>query len=127
MTTAKRGKRTTERPIIVNRRRDAPSWHFNKTFSIDTLVQMVTIFAFVAAPVFAWTRTMERGQEQTRVKQEAMEKRFADQLSEDRERRNAFMAQFKDLNDRMLAIQLDMAKLVATQAAQTRGAERSTR
>jgi Flp pilus assembly protein TadB len=101
----------------VNRRAASP-WHFSKTFSLDTIVQAVTILAFVAAPVFAWTRTMERSQEQTRIKQEAMEKKFNEQMAEDRERRNQFMAQFKELNDQMRAMQLSMATLVATQSVQ---------
>ncbi len=110
-------RRTSKRPIIVNRRAASP-WHFSKTFSLDTIVQAVTILAFVAAPVFAWTRTMERSQEQTRTKQEAMEKKFNEQMAEDRERRNQFMSQFKELNDQMRAMQLSMATLVATQSVQ---------
>ncbi len=99
--------------VIVNRRH--PAWHFNKTFSLDTVFQAVIIISFVSAPIFYWTRTQEKRTDQLETRQDVIEKRVAEQLTEDRERRNAFIVQFKDLNDRMLAIQLDMAKLVATQ------------
>lgn len=101
------------RPVIVNRR-GATMWHFNKTFSLDTIFQAVTIIAFVSAPVFYWTRAMEKRIDQLEAKHEGIEKKMADQISDDRDRRTAFMTQFKELNDRMLAIQLDMARIVAT-------------
>lgn len=121
MTTPKR------RPKADNSEKEIPvaqMWRFNKTFSLDTVVQLLGFAIIIGGPMLVWARVMDARVLKVETTQEAQEKREMQVLADDRERRGLLAVQMKELSDRTLAIQLDVAKLVATQSRIVQNRER---
>ena len=110
MTTSK-GKQ-----IIVDRRRQG--WHFEKKLSVDTLVAIGGIALVIGVPTyFAW-RAMADQVLALGLIQKHLQDQIVQMVSDERERRTTFSAQVNGLTDKVTSIQIDVAKIIATQAQQ---------
>lgn len=111
-------KRTARKNVIVDRRR--PSWHFDKKLSLDTLVAIGGIAVVIGGPLVVAWRSAETRILTLEVTQQNQSVQYKQMLDDEKERRGVFAVQMKELGDKVTLIQLDVGKILATQAQQSR-------
>lgn len=92
------------------------SWHFSRTFSFDSIIQIVGIAVVLGLPILYWGRSLE-----SRVL--TLENFNSASLAADlrregdtREQRVTFKAQLDKMEERLSNMQISISQLLAVQA-----------
>lgn len=103
-------------------RRRPLSWSFRKELSLDTLVGIVGVAVVIGGPLIVAWRSAETRILTLEVTQAHMQGSLSRALDEGNRDRSAITTQIKEVADKMTALQIDVAKIIATQALQARPA-----
>lgn len=96
-----------------------PTWAFKKELSLDTLVGIVGVAIVIGGPLVVAWRSAETRILTLEVTQAHMQGSLSRALDEGNRDRTAITTQIKEVADKMTSLQIDVAKIIATQALQS--------